>query len=157
MSWQDVSEGYDAPGGEKLRIIYRFDVPAWLEWTPDYVMDKIVGAISTIWGEIQRAVADFDVQKYDIKVVDPGNIYHVIIYGTSRGLLGWVAAGIILSLILGIAYFVSVSIVGVQRLVEKAPEFAWGLLAVLLLFGAAAVGTKIRKKPEKEEVVENIV
>ena len=142
MTWQSIPGGYDAPPGEKIRIIYEVDVPPWLEWTPDEVMDFIVYGVGTIWAEIQRAVADFDVEKYEIKTIKPGDIYHIIIYGTSRGLAVWAAAAIILGLILAILIGLDIFVKDIQKwippeVIEKAVPL--GALALFIIALASLV------------------
>jgi len=43
--WVGVPEDYVAGPGERIRNTYRLEVPWWLEWTPDEIMDGIVKGI----------------------------------------------------------------------------------------------------------------
>lgn len=131
MVWQSVAEGYDAPKGERIRIIYQVNVPEWLEWTPDYIMDYLMRNMGNLWAEIQRAVIDFDVERYEVKTVKAGNIYHIIIYGTSRGVAVWLGATIILTLILAIIIGLTLLVRDVQKWIP-AGVIRIGALALLL-------------------------
>jgi len=135
MSWVDVPQGYDAPAGEQIRIIYKIEIPEWLEWTPDQLMDFIVDGVTKIWYEIQKATADFDVKSYELKVIQSGKLYNLIIYGVSRGVPVWIVATIILSLIVAALIFFSISIDKVQKLV---PKEAFPIILIILLIIAVA-------------------
>ena len=138
-SWQDVTEEYDAPPGEEIRIVYAIEVPWWLEWTPDYIMDFLVTNISGAWAEIQKAVVDFDATRYEIKIVETGKRYQIIIYGVSRGVVPWVAAAIILGLLIVVLIALTVVIDKVQRLVAP-PGFEWAIpIAIVTIAGAALI------------------
>jgi hypothetical protein len=138
MSWVDVPQGYDAPAGEQIRIIYKIEIPEWLEWTPDQLMDFIVDGVAKIWYEIQKATADFDVKSYELKVIQSGKLYNLIIYGVSRGVPVWIVATIILSLIVAALIFFSISIDKVQKLVTLVPKEAFPIILIILLIIAVA-------------------
>jgi hypothetical protein len=145
MSWVDVPQGYDAPAGEQIRIIYKIEIPEWLEWTPDQLMDFIVDGVAKIWYEIQKATANFDVKSYELKVIQSGKLYNLIIYGVSRGVPVWIVATIILSLIVAALIFFSISIDKVQKLVAPVPETIPIILIILLIIAVAFLLREVKK------------
>jgi hypothetical protein len=132
MSWVSVPQGYDSPAGEKLRIIYEVDIPEWLDWTPDFIVDWVTNGVAGIWFQIQRAVADFDVERYEVVTVQPGRVYQIIIYGTSRGVDPWTAAIVILSLILAILIVATIFVRDVQKWIPPSAVNI-GVFALLII------------------------
>jgi hypothetical protein len=101
-------------------------------------MDFIVDGVAKIWYEIQKATADFDVKSYELKVIQSGKLYNLIIYGVSRGVPVWIVATIILSLIVAALIFFSISIDKVQKLVTLVPKEAFPIILIILLIIAVA-------------------
>jgi len=144
-TWVDVTPGYDAPAGEKLRFTYRVEVPWWLEWTPDYIMDFLVTSIGNIWAEIQSAVVDFEVTSHEVNIVETGKTYEILIYGVSRGVAPLVVAAIILGLLVVALIVLTVIQDKVQRFVEYVipPALTWAIPISIVLVSGAALGAVI--------------
>jgi hypothetical protein len=143
VSWVSVPEGYDAPRGEKVRFIYEVNVPSWLDWTPDFIVDWIVNGVAGLWFSIKRLVeGEFDLEGYEVEAVEAGRVYHIIVYAVSRGAIPWAAAIAILALIVGALVVLSIIVKDVQRWV---PGWAVGAGAIaLILIALAALAREAR-------------
>jgi hypothetical protein len=134
MPWVRVPESYDAPPGERIRLIYRVEVPPYL---PPQSKEWLAQQVATqVWPQVQTAHPDFRAESYEIVEVEPGRVYHVVFYGTSGGL----GIGAILVLILAIivAAIVLVSVTGYwaeKFIPPEVRETLVNLLPFMLMFG----------------------
>ncbi|MCM8802841.1 MAG: hypothetical protein NC827_05995 [Candidatus Omnitrophica bacterium] len=134
MSWVSVPKDYDAPYGEKIRIIIQIDVPEWLGWIPSQITQFIINSMSSIWSSILNAHPEFDVERYDVIEIIPSRKYHLIIYGVSKGVNVWLVATIILGLILAVMIVFNITIKDVQKFIETLPFPAILILIAIILF-----------------------
>ena len=134
MPWVRVPESYDAPPGEKIRLIYRVEVPPYL---PPQSKEWLVQQVATqVWPQVQTAHPDFRAENYEIVEVEPGRVYHVVFYGTSGGL--GIGAILILVLAIIVAAIVLVSVAGYwaeKFIPPEVRETFVNLLPFMLMFG----------------------
>jgi len=151
MPWVDCPEDYDAPKGERIRNIFRCEVPWWLEWTPDQIMDWLVSAVADLAEVINNAIlqefgvtlVDIDIQ---VEVVEPGKVYRIVVYYTSPGIPVWAVAAIILSLLALVLYLMPPALEAVQRLVEVVPGWVWPVVGVGVLIGVGGIISAVRRR-----------
>jgi len=152
MPWEDVPEDYDAPEGERIRCIYRLDIPWWLEWTPDQIMDWLMTQLADIVEAINNAILaelgvtlrDIDVQ---VEVVEPGKVYRIVGEWTSPGINPWVVAAIILGILTAVILYLAPPVLErVQRLIEVVPGWFWPLLGVSALIGIGGIAYAAAKR-----------
>ena len=134
MSWVQVAEGYDAPAGQQVQLVYQIDVPWWLEWTPDEAMDWIMERMTGAWANLkQLLVKDVDLDRYEFEVVDPGNIYRVRLFGVAKGAFPWVAAAAFLGALASVLYLVLIGLVAVL-VFTKGPELVGSVGGLVLVY-----------------------
>jgi len=154
MSWVPVADGEDVPAGTKVRITYRVDVPSWLEWTPDQIMDMIMTLVGNVWARVKSVGMEnnLTVERYEVLTVDPGNIYDIVFYCTSRGAVAWYVAIVILAVCISVPLiYLTAYTKSVEKLVEKVGEkIPTGAITMgagaLLLFGLAALVATVKPR-----------
>jgi len=114
------------------------EVPWWLEWTPDEVMDwiveKLVGFAEWVKSEILGAYGvDVEDVTVEVETVTPGKTYRVTVTYTVAGsppLPVWAVATLILGLLAVVLWLLSPVLEKVERFVEVAPKWFLALVGV---------------------------
>jgi len=137
MPWVRVPESYDAPPGEKIRLIYRVEVPPYLGWLPEQSKQWLVQQVATqVWPQVQTAHPDFRAENYEIVEVEPGRVYHVVFYGTSGGLGIGAILVLILAIIVALIILISVTGYWAEKFIPpEVRETLVNFLPFMLMFG----------------------
>ena len=137
MSWVEVPESYNLKPGDRVRFTYEIDVPWWLEWTPDKVMDYLVSGVAGSIAQVKATVTQhLNYESHEFEVVKSGDRYRLHLIFASKGTplalllpyVPYILSIIVAAIYLLIVYYVSVT---VWKVVEAVPGI--GMIVLVLL------------------------
>jgi len=137
VPWVRVPEDYDAPPGERIRLIYRLEVPQYLGWLPDQCKRWIAEQVATqIWPQVQTAHPHFVAERYEIVEVSPGRYYDVVFYGTAGGLGIAGILALILAIIIGVIIIMAIASYWAEKYIPpEVGQTIVNMLPFMLIFG----------------------